>query len=112
MKSRRHLLMTKEEVEIYEKLIEATALYTTQQARVETEIVNVRNAVLENNRILQLIYKYFRETGSGNFEESIRIAVKEELDKKHKPVSIMLKAIGAVTALLTAIAGILLLVLK
>jgi hypothetical protein len=113
------LEMTQEEIEIYEKLIEANTQFALELAKVKEEIKTLNVSVKSVEGFVLGVYKFFKESGSENYQGVVSaliatalIKIEAMLKENNKPASLLLKTITAVAALLSVIFGILLIVLK
>lgn len=99
--------MTKEEIEIYEKLIMANNLYTEHLVKLNKTIEQlIHNQENLTEEVIKL-NKYFREIGENNFQGIIKSTVTNAVKDSNKPFYIFLKYTTALIALFSAIYGIL-----
>lgn len=99
--------MTREEIEIYEKLIMANNLYTEHLVKLNKTIEQlIHNQESLTEEVIKL-NKYFREVGEHNFQGIIKSTVTTAVKDSNKPFYIFLKYTATLIALVSAVYGLL-----
>lgn len=104
--------MTKEEIEIYEKLIMANNLYTEHLVKLNKTLEQlIKNQEHLTDEVIKL-NKYFKEVGEYNFQGVIKSTVVNAVKETNKPFYIFLKYTSVLIALLSAIYGLMHFIIK